>query len=60
MSKVINTDEIHEEIKEYSGLTHGTEFHFIHTRYNYRKCFRSKRLLTKGLCDFCLTLVSHA
>ena len=46
--KVINTDKIPKEIEEYSSLTHGTEFHFIPIRYNYSKCFRSKRLLTKG------------
>ena len=46
--KVINTDKIPKEIAEYSSLTHGTEFHFIPIRYNYSKCFRSKRLLTKG------------
>ena len=27
--KVINIDKIPKEIKEYSSLTHGTEFHFI-------------------------------
>ena len=46
--QVINIDKIPKEIEEYSSLTHGTEFHFIPIRYNYSKCFRSKRLLTKG------------
>ena len=46
--QVINIDKIPKEIEEYSSLTHGTEFHFIPIRYNYSKCFRSKRLLAKG------------
>ena len=44
--KVIDTDKIPKEI-EYSSLTHGTVI-FFPIRYNYSKCFRSKRLLTKG------------
>ena len=41
--KVINTDGIHKEIEEYSGLTHDGEL----LNANFRKCFESKRQLTK-------------